>query len=143
MLRNAIISLCVFSIASVSNCLAQTHIEGQVMSPTPCHLQLKDPARACMQVTVGVPGKLSVRGGKKGSNVAVSVDEFGNFSAKFPKAGRYRVSFKRASGDSRSLSISPRVITVKGAGQAELFVVAHKSYGKVPTAALSSGCIIR
>jgi hypothetical protein len=146
MLKTIIIATSVFFIATVSNCLAQTRVEGQVLSPTPCHLYPKGTAEACIQITVGVPGNLVFKhlGGRAGRSIKTPVTKDGDFAVNFRQAGRYKVSFVQSSGDSDSLSISPRAITVRGrkAGQAELFVVAHKSYGKVPSASLSSGCVI-
>ncbi len=144
MLKNGFITLSLFCIATVSPCLAQTRVEGQVLSPTPCHLSEKGAADVCAQVAVAVPGKLKFHriGERKGSSIKAAVGKEGDFSAKFRRRGRYKVSFDASSLDSKSLKISPAFITVRGrkAAQAELFVVAHKSYGEMPAAAISSGC---
>lgn len=147
MLKNGFIALSLSCIAMVSPCLAQTRIEGQVLSPTPCHLQEKGSTDVCAQVVVAVAGKLKFQriGDRRGSSVKVAVSKDGDFSAKFRQRGRYKVSFDASSVDSSSLKISPSVITVRGrrAAQAELFLVAHESYGTLPAAALSSGCGIQ
>lgn len=149
MLKNGFIVLCLFCIATVSPCLAQTRVEGQVLSPTPCHLSAKGTADVCPQVVVAVPGEIQFRrfgvNNNKRKLVKAAVDTDGNFSAKLRRGLRYKVAFNASSVDSSSLNISPRVITVRGrkVAQAGLFLVAHESYGKMPAAAISSGCGIR
>ncbi len=147
MLKNGFIALSLFCIATVSPCLAQTRVQGQVLSPTPCHLSEKGTADVCAQVVVAVPGKLQFHrvGDKKGKSIKAAVNKDGDFSAKFRRGGRYKVSFDASSVDSDSLKISPALITVRGRkiAQAELFLVAHKSYGAMPAVAISSDCGIR
>ncbi len=144
MLKNGFIALCFFSIAAVSPCLAQTRLEGQVLSPTPCHLYDKARAEVCTQVVVGVEGAIKFHriGVRKARSVTVSVDKNGDFSARLLQRGRYKVSFDAGAVNSDGLQISPPVITVRGrkVAQAELFLVAHKSYGEIPAAAISSEC---
>jgi hypothetical protein len=100
----------------------------------------------CAQIAVAVPGKLKFHriGDRRGRAIKAAVSHEGDFAAKFRQRGRYKVSFDSSSGDVKSLKISPTLITVRGrkAAQAELFLVAHKSYGELPAAAISTGCEI-
>jgi|GEM_PF-4770100 len=149
MIRKSIVTAVIVCIASATTCLAQTDVRGQVFSPTPCHLAPKDQTVACIQMVKPVKGEITFslnrkarKNGRKLRRVKVTVDGDGNFEETFKRAGQYTVTFKPQGLDGSSLVISPSEITVKSkAGtQDTMFVVAHKSYGRLPATSIASGC---
>lgn len=150
MIRKSIVTAVIVCIASATTCLAQTDLRGQVFSPTPCHLAPKDDTLACIQMVKPVAGEMEFRlnrkarkkGSKRLPRVKVTVDKDGNFEGTFKHPGQYTVTFKPQGLDGSSLVISPPEITVKSktGTQDTMFVVAHKSYGRLPATSISSGC---